>query len=449
MAEMVTKQELEAAKIDVKDIGEAVNESKVITPRYGQPFNSLPLALANLADAIQIASAAGAGAAGWTDLLVQLQDGSTQRALNTATKAALQVFRFQPGDSGAAVNTITGFIGNGVANSVHGCFVQQGSLNSENIIGGDASTVGVYVPNVVDNTKTYNAHYAIVGGYDNVNNVLAGVVIGYHCKAQDDGSGSGGATHATIVGGSYHNFVDGDYSAVVGGTNNLLDYKAGGAYSFFGAGINGVIKAKFSSIIASFNSRIGGTAGAELTNSGIYHSNISTIDGNYATVLGGNECKATKDYSFARGKGAVANSVGESVFSTGKFKTAGDSGQSVLHLLRQTQNATQTQLLCSDDASGNTITALGAYTSLHVKAVITAHNVTTNSTAAFEIVAHMSRDTGNVVLNTHTVTPIYNPEAIAVAIVPSATLFQVRVTGLAANTINWTCKLEQVWSRNM
>ena len=40
---MVTKQELEAAKIDVKHAGEAVNTKKVITPRYGAAFKSLPL----------------------------------------------------------------------------------------------------------------------------------------------------------------------------------------------------------------------------------------------------------------------------------------------------------------------------------------------------------------------------------------------------------------------
>lgn len=46
MADMVTKQELEAAKIDVKHAGEAVNTKKVITPRYGEPFKSLPLVAA-------------------------------------------------------------------------------------------------------------------------------------------------------------------------------------------------------------------------------------------------------------------------------------------------------------------------------------------------------------------------------------------------------------------
>lgn len=42
MADLVTKQELENAKIDVKHAGEAVNEKKIVNPRYGAPFKSLP-----------------------------------------------------------------------------------------------------------------------------------------------------------------------------------------------------------------------------------------------------------------------------------------------------------------------------------------------------------------------------------------------------------------------
>lgn len=79
MADMVTKQELEAAKIDVKHAGEVVNEKKVINPRYGQSFNSFPLELENLAKAIKIALAAGAGSAGWTDALIQMKNGESLR----------------------------------------------------------------------------------------------------------------------------------------------------------------------------------------------------------------------------------------------------------------------------------------------------------------------------------------------------------------------------------
>ena len=41
--QLITKQELIDAQKDVKNAGEAVNTKKVITPRYGDPFKSIPL----------------------------------------------------------------------------------------------------------------------------------------------------------------------------------------------------------------------------------------------------------------------------------------------------------------------------------------------------------------------------------------------------------------------
>lgn len=100
MADMVTRQELEAAKVDVKHAGEAINAKKVITPRYGQPFKSIPLLseefqqilnnkdmeagqkLQALQDVIDIALAAGAGAAGWTASLVVGAGGKNQQEIN-------------------------------------------------------------------------------------------------------------------------------------------------------------------------------------------------------------------------------------------------------------------------------------------------------------------------------------------------------------------------------
>ena len=97
---MVTRQELEAAKVDVKHAGEAVNSKKVITPRYGQPFKSIPLLseelqqilnnkdleasqkLQALQNVIEIALAAGAGAAGWTASLVVDAGGKNQQEIN-------------------------------------------------------------------------------------------------------------------------------------------------------------------------------------------------------------------------------------------------------------------------------------------------------------------------------------------------------------------------------
>ncbi|MDC4705196.1 hypothetical protein NQ847_06840 [Acinetobacter baumannii] len=458
MSDIITRVELEEAKVDAKDLGECVNgnETGIVNPRYGDPYPTLPklstlfealiaegyISIDDLQQAINIAAAAGAGAEGWTDLLVQLQDGSTQRSLNTATKGALQVFRFQPGDSGAAVNTITGFSGNGVANSVHGCFVQQGSLNNENIIGGDISTVGINTPNLVDNTKTWGAHYAAAGGYDCVVNALAGICYSFHSYIQE------GATHGAIWGGSYIKFIDGDYSGSIGGTLNELKYTTGGAYSFFGAGNNNKIYARFSSAVASFNCRIGND-GDEKEYSSVHNSYLSTVDGNNASVQNGYECKASKNFSFASGKYAVANTVGERAFSGGRFATTGDCGYSTIPLMRMTTTNGATQLLCSD-VPGDSIAAVGINTSLTLRGMITAFNKTSGSTASFRIEAHVSRGaSGGAIVNAKTITPIYNPESLSVDVGINAASYQILVTGLVSNNINWSGKLETVWARNI
>ncbi|MGQ1523184.1 hypothetical protein ACT44T_14415 [Acinetobacter baumannii] len=45
MADIVTRTELEDAKIDCKDLGDTLNTKQVINPRWGEPFYSLPLAV--------------------------------------------------------------------------------------------------------------------------------------------------------------------------------------------------------------------------------------------------------------------------------------------------------------------------------------------------------------------------------------------------------------------
>lgn len=96
MATTISTQDLENARRDIDDIGKAVNENVIVSPRYGEDFKSLPMIAAEgqvqldqLQEAIDIAAAAGAGANGWTDLLIQTQDGDIQRNLNNFIKRGI------------------------------------------------------------------------------------------------------------------------------------------------------------------------------------------------------------------------------------------------------------------------------------------------------------------------------------------------------------------------
>ncbi|WP_227546728.1 hypothetical protein [Acinetobacter calcoaceticus] len=92
---IITEEKMKNLDRDILDIGEANNEDKIINPRYGQPFKSLPmlsrlfeamiasgyLVIDDLQAAIDIALEAGAGASGWTADLIEYE-GTTQKNVN-------------------------------------------------------------------------------------------------------------------------------------------------------------------------------------------------------------------------------------------------------------------------------------------------------------------------------------------------------------------------------
>ncbi|WP_153603878.1 MULTISPECIES: hypothetical protein [Acinetobacter calcoaceticus/baumannii complex] len=98
MAGILTPDDFKNIQRDLRDTGKGVNEDVIVKPRYGLPFKSLPMlsrlfeemlasgyvTIDDLQEAINIALAGGAGAAGWTTDLVA--DGSeTQKLINDKT----------------------------------------------------------------------------------------------------------------------------------------------------------------------------------------------------------------------------------------------------------------------------------------------------------------------------------------------------------------------------
>lgn len=77
MADMVTVQELENAKIDALTIGESVNENKIVTPRYGAPFKSMPMIAEEMQSVIGTIIAGGVPAS-----IVADASGKTQQQIN-------------------------------------------------------------------------------------------------------------------------------------------------------------------------------------------------------------------------------------------------------------------------------------------------------------------------------------------------------------------------------
>lgn len=85
--EIVTRQELIDAKRDAQDLGEAVNEVKIVSPRYGEDFKSLPMLAAEAQGAInewQDAISTIVIDDGLPALAVSDESGKTQQEINNS-----------------------------------------------------------------------------------------------------------------------------------------------------------------------------------------------------------------------------------------------------------------------------------------------------------------------------------------------------------------------------
>lgn len=356
-------------------------------------------------------------------------------------------FRWSPGGTGSesTINIFLGYIGNKILNGVRGATVLQGSKNSENVVGGLTDNVGKDAENLLDPSipEDKKPHYAIAGGYDTVVNALAAIAYSYHSIIDFL------ATHGAIFGGSFHRIKAGDYAGIFAGSYNVIKYTLGGAYSIIMGGKSNNLFARFSLISASLQGRIGDEVNQKEYSSIIASLN-STIDGNNASVTNGIECKATRDFSHASGKYAVANNIGERVFSTGRFKTTGDSGQSILHLMRQSTTGVETQLL-PDDTGSNILTPVGANTTLTLSGTVTGHRVDAEGSANFKFTATLYRGSGNLTVTSLNIEKIYASDSLYNMNVKalSNNAFQVVAKGVEGHIINWTCRLNMEFSRNI
>lgn len=92
MADIVTRRELEDAKVDARDLGEFTNEEKIVDPRYGGSYKSAPLlskeaqaSINEWGEAIQLITQEN----GVPALAVSDETGLTQQDINRSTKQIL------------------------------------------------------------------------------------------------------------------------------------------------------------------------------------------------------------------------------------------------------------------------------------------------------------------------------------------------------------------------
>lgn len=353
--------------------------------------------------------------------------GTNVAGLNNAIAQSVAVV-----DNGTvSPNTILGGVRNGsaVASDVTGgILLNPGGVGYNNVVGGDGSaTVGTTTPNT-SRTGT-GANQSVIGGYDNVAGHLSSKIIADHSWTEYGTGTSQG--HNAIYGGAHHVIREAaNFSAIVGGQSNDV----AGAYSLVTGNTN-VLTANADSAFAFGNNHT--VDGVGTLTGGASNSNSAP----YAFVLGQlNDAGSANHFSAALGQYASSRVRGQWTWAVGRFATTGDAQHSTGVWTLQTTDATASQRLKPG--------GLGAYYNIPVSqsCMVEAHVVARSTSGTVQgawIIrgAAYRNATGNsTIIGTPLVETLYAdggltaPTLLAAS---SAGQVSVRVTGLAATTINW------------
>jgi hypothetical protein len=267
---------------------------------------------------------------------------------------------------------------NAIDPQVHSATVFGGLGNGHfpNLVG--ASFTGInggpndtYVPG--------SASYAVIsGGYDNIDNSLAGVVVSMHARLYT------AATHGLIIGGGLHWISSGDSNSIVGGAQHHISASngdniiaggarnaisgpgsssailggtqqtiSGGAYSAIVAGYaNNITAPAIAQTIvggasnsisgaATFAAIVGGHNNAVSSNYGsILGGYDNSVAGYAGAIVGGDTSQVTAPYAVAFGSGRVASWAGGIFYGARNQSTPGDRNNLIVAQSGQTASAT-------------------------------------------------------------------------------------------------------------
>ena len=279
---------------------------------------------------------------------------------------------------------------------------------------------------------------SILGGQSNTASNTFAVVTG--------GTGnSATGTHTSVCGGSA-NLASSNYSFVGGGQSNTAQTNthatvcggsgnvASGQYSFVGGGVSNT---------------------ASATESFVGSGRAITASGANSVVCGGQNNTATVAHSFVAGgrQGDTRSIIGNHIFAACSIPIANAAGvtQSALLLLgRQTTDATATVLTSNSSAAGTTNQVILPNNSAYSFSGEVIAGVTGGGdTARWTIDGAIKRGANaasTAMVGTATITMTHNDTGAAawtVAVTADTTNggIAVTVTGAAATTIRWVCKI--------
>lgn len=342
----------------------------------------------------------------------------------------------------------------------------DGAPNYENVIGGVLANVNTPSSNIPplgpgtgdgalpDQNGSWNV---MLGGYDNVSNGWATVVLGFHNKV------GSGANHITISGGSIHEVAAAiQHSLIAGGTNNRLlagaDYavisggagnEVGGIYAIVGGGTNNKATARSSLVLGgegqtasgNYATVIGGFANTASGVSSTVAGQSNAAPGAWSAAFGRDNL-AGQESTLATGRGAAAIIPGERAHSASVFAAQGDAQHRQFVIRRQTTDATP--LALASNAAGNALLLVPADTTWAFSARIVARRTDAdNESAGYLIQGVVDRNgTASTIAFVGSPTVAVLGEDVAawgcaVAVDTSNGSLAFQVTGEAAKTIRW------------
>jgi hypothetical protein len=308
------------------------------------------------------------------------------------------------GGSGNSASSNSGFVGGGDSNSASGTF-------NTTVCGGS--------------TNTASAQLSFVGG---------------------GGTNTASSNYSFIGGGQSNNATTGTHATVCGGQTNT----ASSNHTFIGSGQNNNCSGSYGVVIGGFSN------GASGQNTFVGGGSSNSVQQQWACIVGGRDNLANSEHSFVSGgrHGTTRSIVGYHVFPACLNPVAIASGatQSGLLLLgRQTTDATATVLASNSSAAATTNqVTLPDNSAYSFSGEVIAGVTGAGNAARWTIDGAIKRGANaasTVMVGTPTVTMTHFDAGAAtwvVAVTANTTLgcITVTVTGAAATTIRWVCRID-------
>lgn len=328
-----------------------------------------------------------------------------------------------------------------------------GRKNYENVIGGQEGNINTPVSNLPRDDTVTADYSAIVGGYDNVANVVASIVGGMHTLISKDAV----AGHHTIMGGSIHSIMLGGYHAIFGGTQHTI-LSPGTACSILGGHHNTITAAPTSGYVTI-------AGGKDNTASGNYASilggSTNTASGDSSACLGGNTSTASAigsatlgrnneaafDDSVAMGQGTRTTNRGGFAQAKGFFAARGDAQTEVLVVRKASTDATPVTLATD---GGNQMPVISPDTTWLIRGMVAARNIAVDTESAgwtFNALVRRGASGGATIVGTPTQTLVAADTGAttwSIAFSTGTSPFNINVTGEAGKTIRWVGRLDIV-----